>query len=128
MSTCFVLDASAVLALLGEEPGHLIVQQALPSSVISTVNLSEVVTKIAAEGIEKEKALQMLSLLGIEVLPFEESDAWTSGFLYPETKHLGLSLGDRACISLGLRLQRTILTADSSWSNIALAVEVKLIR
>ena len=52
----------------------------------------------------KEAALQMFSLLGIEVVAFEEADAWTAGFLYPETKHLGLSLGDRACIGLGLWL------------------------
>ena len=49
MSSGFVLDASAVLALLGEESGHLIVQEGLPFSVISAVNFSEVITKIAAQ-------------------------------------------------------------------------------
>jgi PIN domain nuclease of toxin-antitoxin system len=128
MSPGFVLDASAILALLGEEPGHLVVQEALPFSVISAVNLSEVITKIAAQGVRKEVALQMLSLLGVEVVPFEEADAWTIGFLYPDTKHLGLSLGDRACIGLGLRLKRIILTADRIWRDIALPVEIRLIR
>ena len=93
---------SAVLALLGEESGHLIVQEGLPFSVISAVNFSEVVTKIAAQEVRKEAALQMFSLLGIEVVTFQEADAWTAEFLCSETKHLGLALGDRACIGLAL--------------------------
>lgn len=128
MSSEVVLDASSVLALLGKEEGHLVVEDALPFSVISSVNLSEVITKVSAWGVRKDTASQMLSLLGIKVFPFEEADAWTCGFLYPETKHLGLSLGDRSCIALGLRLRKTVLTADSAWKGLTLPVEVRLIR
>jgi PIN domain nuclease of toxin-antitoxin system len=128
MSEEFVLDASAVLALLGEEKGYDLVQEALPNSVISSVNFSEVVTKIAAQGVGKEVAIEILSLLGIKVIPFGESDAWTSGFLYPKTKHLGLSFGDRACIALGLQLERIVLTADTAWNSLKLPVEIRLIR
>jgi PIN domain nuclease of toxin-antitoxin system len=128
MSEEFILDASAVLALLGEEKGYDLVQEALPNSVISTVNLSEVITKIAAQGVVKEVAMQILSLLGIKVIAFGQSDAWTSGFLYSEIKHLGLSLGDRACLALGFQLERIVLTADTAWQSLKLPVKIRLIR
>jgi ribonuclease VapC len=127
MSSQIVLDASSVLALLGKENGYLIVEEALPFSVISSVNLSEVISKITARGVKKDTALQMISILGIKVMPFEEEDAYACGFLYPETKKLGFSLEDRACIALGLKLKKTVLTADSVWKDLKPPIEIRLI-
>jgi PIN domain nuclease of toxin-antitoxin system len=40
----YVLDASALLAMLKKEPGAKIVEETLPFTVISSVNISETVS------------------------------------------------------------------------------------
>jgi len=42
----YVLDASAILALLNQEPGYDRVAQVLDNSSVSAVNLSEVISKL----------------------------------------------------------------------------------
>ena len=124
-----VLDASAVLAYLKQEPGYEIVQSALENgAAISTVNLSEVGTKVLAMGQLFDPVVTRLLALGLFPQPFSEEDALTAASLSPKTQSLGLSLGDRACLALGLRLQLPVLTADRSWANLDLGVEVHLIR
>ena len=71
---------------------------------------------------------EILSNLNLEVVPFSQEQALRAGILRPSTKSLGLSLGDRACLALGLYLKLPILTADKLWSNLNLAVEIRLIR
>jgi PIN domain nuclease of toxin-antitoxin system len=44
------------------------------------------------------------------------------------TSHLGLSLADRACLALALRLGLPIVTADRAWAELELAVQVQTIR
>ncbi|MEY2831826.1 MAG: hypothetical protein RLZZ574_1084, partial [Cyanobacteriota bacterium] len=38
------------------------------------------------------------------------------------------SLGDRACLSLGLKLNFRVLTCDRIWTTIGLALDVQVIR
>ena len=52
-----VMDASALLALLNEEPGADVVGEALLGAIISAVNLSEVVAKLCNAGMP-EKAIR----------------------------------------------------------------------
>ena len=66
--------------------------------------------------------------LHLEVVPFESEQAFEAGLLRPATKALGLSLGDRGCLSLARRLGLAVLTADSTWDQLSLGVEVRLIR
>lgn len=123
-----ILDASAVLALLGNEPGAELVQRMLPDSVILSVNLAEVVTRLALIGMPDHEIAEALNLLGLEVLPFDSELAFSSGFMAPETKPQGLSLGDRACLALGLQTGLTVLTADRKWGKLDLPVDIQLIR
>jgi len=41
-----------------------------------------------------------------------------AGDLLPQTRALGLSLGDRACLALGVALKAPIYTADQSWKDL----------
>jgi len=125
-----VLDASALLALLLDEPGAGRVTALLDDAAISAVNLSEVVGQYARRGIAVSEIRRMLSLFSIQVIPFDETLAFDAGLLVPKTKSAGLSLGDRACLALALQLGATALTADRSWSRIsrAIGVEIELIR
>ena len=123
-----VLDASALLALLNEEPGHAVVTAALPSAVIGTVNLAEVVGKLAEVGVPAAAIDEALSSLAIETVDFDGELARAAGLLRPATRGRGLSLGDRACLALALRLRAPALTTDRAWAELDLGVEVRLAR
>lgn len=124
----YVLDASAILALLNAEKGADLVQDMLPRAVVSAVNLAEVVTRLVAVGMPETEIQEALTLLGLKIIPFEEEGAYQSGFLYAKTQPLGLSLGDRACLGLAKISGATALTADRTWQELNVGVKVKLIR
>lgn len=123
-----VLDATALLALLQEEPGAETVTEAIPQSSISAINLAEVVGKLVDAGMPEEAVRTALAGLGIEVIPFDEDLAYRTGLLRPLTSPYGLSLGDRACLALGQRLGRPVLTADRVWASLKVGVKVRVIR
>lgn len=123
-----VLDASAILALLNEEPGGDVVQEALAGAVVGAVNLSEVIAKLIENGMPEEEIRTSLGGLGLEIQPFDEEMAMATALLRPKTKKLGLGLGDRACLALGLRLSTPVLTADRTWLGLKVGVEVRVIR
>ncbi len=123
-----VLDATALLALLHDEPGAEAVVEALPHSSISAVNLAEVVAKLAEARMPEEAIKIAMAGLGIEVLPFDEDLAYRTGLLRALTSRYGLSLGDRACLALGLRLGRPVITADRIWATLKVGVKIRVIR
>ncbi len=123
-----VLDASALLVLLNDEPGAAVVAEALEEGVVSAVNLSEVVGKLLEAGMPRGEAEDVLGGLGLDVRPFDERAAWEAGALRIGTRKAGLSLGDRACIALAKELGLSALTADAAWTRVASGVEVKLLR
>lgn len=122
------LDASALLVYLQNEPGSDTVEAVLAESVISSVNWAEVIQKVIAGGIATEDMLNDFAALGLAVLPFTAEEAETAGRLWAQTRKHGLSLGDRACLSLGLRLNIPILTADRIWIKLGLPVEIRALR
>lgn len=116
-----VLDASAVLAVLNGEPGEENVIPILAESAISTVNLTEVGAKLLEAGMDEASAQIAVSVLGIgEVMDFDEDLAWETAKLRPLTKQHGLSLGDRACLALAMKLKVPAVTADKQWSKLKL--------
>jgi PIN domain nuclease of toxin-antitoxin system len=115
-----VLDASALLAFLLDEPGADVVEHAiLGGAAISTVNMAEVLTRQADGAVDAGGDLGFN--LGftipdtLTVEPFTIEDATMSARLRAGTKRQGLSLGDRACLALGRRLGLPVLTADRAW-------------
>jgi len=122
------LDASALLALLHLEIGHEIVEQSLNQSVISSVNWSETLQKAIAKGIQTDTLQEDLETLGLKIVPFTSEDAEAAARLWSQTKSSGLSLGDRACLALGLSLGVSVITADRAWSTLAIGVTVTVIR
>lgn len=134
VSSTIVLDASALLAYLRDELGAETVSGAITSeAVISSVNWAEVLSKGAEEGENPEETVAWLETQGIlgrwlKVIPLIEADAINIARLRPLTKAQGLSLGDRACLALGLRLGLPVLTADQIWTGLDLRVTVQTIR
>jgi PIN domain nuclease of toxin-antitoxin system len=126
----YVLDASALLAYLHGEDGADEVADALSQSAsISAANWAETLSKVAEVGVSPKQLADDLEEQGLlhgllEVVPLTHEDALSIGDLRPMTKPYGLSLGDRACIALALRLGRPVLTADRDWDQIADTVDV----
>jgi len=129
-----VLDASALLAHLNDEPGADVVEDALlRGAAISAVNLAEVLTKLAEIGEDPGQVSETLwrrGLLGanLKVLPLTADDAVLIADLHRKTKPHGLSLGGGACLSLALRLDLPAVTADRSWLRVRVGVKVQTIR
>lgn len=124
----YVLDASAVLALLDTEPGADKVAAILMDSAISTVNLAEIHTKLMERGQSGRQALAQILSVVEEVAPFTEAHAAITGSLRISTLHLGLSLGDRACLALGIALGAQVYTADRLWAQLQLPCSIHVIR
>jgi len=124
-----VLDASALLAYLLDEPGADRVQHALATdAVVGAVNLAEVLSKLADAGEDPEVAMDSIGALPLELVPFDGDLALESALLRPSTSSAGVSLGDRACLALGRRLGRPVLTADRAWPGLVPGLEVMAIR
>lgn len=124
----WVLDASALLALLQNERGGATVEPLLDRSAISSVNWSEVLQKSLSRGILVDQLADELAALGLVVAPFTLEDAEQAARLWETTRHLGLSIADRACLALGLRIQAPVLTADRRWTALTLGLEIRPIR
>lgn len=115
------MDASAILAVLNSEPGEKIVVPLLAESAVSSINLAEVGAKLLDAGLDKATAEIAVSVLGIgEIIDFDEAQAWEVARLRPLTKQNGLSLGDRACLGLAIRMGVQAVTADKEWSKLNL--------
>lgn len=123
-----VLDASAVLALLHEEPGGEQVADVLAGAAISAVNLSEVAAKLLEAGMPQRAAREAAASLGLEVHPFDAEAAWRTARLPGAARPAALSLGDRACLALAGTLARPAVTADPTWAALELEVPVRVIR
>ncbi|HEY3445697.1 MAG TPA: type II toxin-antitoxin system VapC family toxin [Myxococcales bacterium] len=124
-----VLDASALLAMLADEPGAQEAAEAVAAgAAMSAVNLSEVVAKLTEHELSEEEAREVLAPLSLEIVAFDQEHAWRAGALRLATRGHGLSLGDRACLSLGVTLGLPVLTTDRAWKKLPLEVEVRVLR
>jgi len=123
----YILDSSALIALIKKEKGAEVVAANIKGAVMSSVNYAEVISVLVRK-LSPEIAVSMLSKLITEVVAFDENMAVQSGILYQQTKKHGLSLGDRACIAMALAKGMRILTADKIWAELDLDVEIKYIR
>jgi ribonuclease VapC len=124
-----VLDASALLAFLFRETGHQVVGQHIEDACISTVNLSEVASRFVRDGIDPIPLIELLGETAIQIAPFNTTQAMHAARFLQHTAGLGLSLGDRACLSLAREKQLAALTADAAWKKAAdIDIDIVVIR
>jgi ribonuclease VapC len=124
-----VLDASAMLAALNHEPGsEKLTPEMLSNAIGSTVNLAEVHTKLVSRGGDPDEAWEDALSAIQEPVPFTEEHARIAGGLVAQTRALSLSLGDRACLALGLALKAPVYTTDKAWKSLKKGVRIHVIR
>lgn len=124
-----VLDSSAIMAILDREPGaEKLRLEILKNAVASAVNLAEVQTVLVNRGMPADEAWRDARSPIRELIAFDDEQARIAGSLAAETRTLGLSLGDRACLGLGLRLRVPVYTADRVWKKLKTSVELRFLR
>jgi ribonuclease VapC len=124
----FVLDASAVLAVLLDEPGKDLVLDRWDVAMIPAPNLAEVLTVLADRGHASDRIEAARHLLRPSACDFGAEAAELAGSLRTATRHLGLSLGDRCCLAIGILRRGTVVTADRKWASLDIGVPVVVIR
>ena len=128
-SSKVVLDSSALLAVIHQEAGCEKLSPALlANSTVSTVNLAEVQSKLVVSGWKRQEAWEDTTSAVGEIMEFTAEQAELAGSMIVETRSLGLSLGDRACLALAISLNSPVYTADRAWKNLKLGVRIHVIR
>jgi ribonuclease VapC len=123
-----VLDASALIAFLRKEPGAEKVAAILTCSCISAVNLAETYGKMVEYGKPLDAIAHEVERLQIPVVPFDAEQAQIAASLWKKTRAVGMSLGDRACISLAMKTSLPAFTTEGDWLKCNLGVDVIKIR
>ena len=128
MARSAVLDSSAILAAIFNEPGDDLVLPLLEGGLLSAVNLAEVHTRLLLRGAGTDFAWRRIMDFGCEICFFDDQLARLAAELIAQTRPYGLSLGDRACLALALQRKATAYTTDAAWKNLNLGIDVQVIR
>jgi PIN domain nuclease of toxin-antitoxin system len=116
--TSVVLDASAVLALVRDEPGADKVAPHVGRAAISAVNLQEVVKELLLSGLDEATTRELLDELRLDVRSHDASAAYAAAGLHAQTRQYGRGLGDRSCLALAIQIGVPALTADREWKKV----------
>lgn len=128
MNKC-ILDSSALLALLNSEPGAELVETLLSSSIMSTVNVAEVIAELDKRlDITPNQSKEMVEAIINQIIPLDFKQAIEVGHLRKITEKFGLSLGDRACLALAIASNAPVYTGDKAWAKLKLNCEIVFIR
>lgn len=114
-----ILDASALLAFLGDEPGAERVDRALAAGAsITAADLADVVAHLAEHGIPVGQIRRSLEGLDLDVAPFDQELAYVAGRLRADLRAHGRSDAGIAALAMGIHVGQTVLTADPTWTDL----------
>jgi ribonuclease VapC len=122
-----VVDSSALIALVRNEPGADRVAAALDRAVASAIILAESLSKLAGFGYDSDLARADLMAAGLDVAAFGPADIAAVVALHGLSKQR-VSLADRFCLALALDRNLPVLTGDRHWAALGLPLKIDLIR
>ena len=128
ISPKIILDASAIIAYMDGEPGSDIVEEWLPDSAASMVNICEVIAVLVREGKPVEQVSEGVRDLILTIVPFSWEIARATAAMIKDTQPKGLGLGDRAALATAKVMNLPVLTAESRWLDVPTGADVRLIR
>ncbi len=126
-----ILDASALLALINNETGAEIVEPLVGSIIMSSVNITEVAAKVyeLLDNDNEEQCKLSIEPFVHNIVEFDKTQCYLAAILKKQTRHIGLSLGDRACLATAIQLGLPIYTADKAWAKLTIPnLKIHLIR
>jgi ribonuclease VapC len=126
--TEYVLDASALIALVNKERGADKVRPLMPHAVISAVNYCETIQRLRRGGMPLEEVKLALAPLLPQPIPFDEAIAYVAASIHERTRDHGLSFGDCACLALARSLDLPAVTAEQEWEKVDVGVRIIKIR
>jgi ribonuclease VapC len=115
-----VFDASAVVALLRNEPGAELIAPMCNNGMLPTVNLQEAIKILRAGGFSQTAVAHMIDTLGLEIVPHSAEDAYQAAELVSLTRQHGSGLGDRTCMALAISRNLPALTTDRAWAQLTI--------
>ncbi|MBA2632674.1 MAG: type II toxin-antitoxin system VapC family toxin [Chloroflexi bacterium] len=121
-----VVDASVVLAWLQDEPGADEAEPLLMDGVIGAANWAEVLQKTRQHGAPPGIVGRLLASFGLTVVDVKVADAEIAADLWRQGT--ALTLADRLCLGLGLRMGSPVATADAAWAEVEEGPALVLIR
>ena len=95
---------------------------------MSAVNAAEILQKLVMRNMTLSRAEEYLKRFVSDIPSFDLEQAALAATLHSKTREFGLSLGDRACLALGMQLGLPIMTADQVWLKLGLGIAIEVIR
>lgn len=125
-SNKILLDTSALIALIKKESGYQKIEEVLPYSAISSVNLCELVSILARNNILENEIDEIIEDIVPEIIPFCENIAIKAGKLSKYSAKYGLSLGDKACLATAEYYNMNVYTTDKIWSELKTHITIAI--
>jgi ribonuclease VapC len=126
----YIADSSVIIALIRGErlEERVALLAAQKRMVISAVNYAEVMQVAVRKLPDAAKSVASVESLDLNVVEFTKHQSITAARLWPATCHLGLSLGDRACLALAEERKMPVLTTDRIWAKLDLGIKIEIVR
>ena len=118
--TSVVFDASAVVAVLRDEPGANTIAPFCGDGLLSAVNLQEAIKILRGRGFSAKGVAYMIETLDLEIIPHNEIDAYQAAELVQATQQFGSGLGDRTCMALAISKGVPAITTDRAWAKLSI--------
>ena len=123
------VDSSVLIGILRDEHGSAAwLDEPGQDYAMSAVNLQEVIVKTLSLEVDQASVEALIGRLQLVIIPHDEAHARRAAALWPLVSHRGLSLGDRACLALAQTLDTPVLTAGRLWADLAIGVDIRLVR
>lgn len=123
----YVLDGTAVVSVLFREGGADQIEPVLAGSMISAVNYLEILVTLGDRGLEQGEAQTMLSLLDMDIVPFDNRQAEQAAKLWSASSPMyNLPLAACATIALAHTHDAIAVTVDPAWAGLKVPCEIQI--